>query len=90
MLLALATSENVWSLMKRTLFHAKAVYKSGRGLLRKLYDVYQEHGTTSSPSFFEFLRTTPSLNETTTATMNQMFFDTINPHEHDPRDKIEK
>lgn len=58
--------------------------------MRKSHGLYQERDTTSSLYFSVFLLTAPSANETTTASMEQMFFTPMFLHEHDPCNRSEK
>lgn len=89
-LLLLITSECVWSPMKHNLFYTPSSYKIGRDLLHELHSLSQKKDTTGSTSFSAFLRTALPANETTTASMKLMFFDTMRFHEHDPHNKMKK
>lgn len=61
-------SDYDWNPMKLDLFHTPTCDKSRSDLLRELLCPHQDRDTNNSPSFFEFLHTAPSENETTTAT----------------------
>lgn len=61
----------------------------GRGFLREIQSHYQERDHTSIYFFLVFLPTVPFTNETTTAMMEQIFFDTIRFYDHDLRNKTE-
>lgn len=73
--------------MKQNVFRVPSFKKSQKGLPCELHDLYQKRQTTSSTSFSAFLRTTTFANETTTATMEEMFFNTMRLHEHIPSEK---
>lgn len=85
-LLVCAASEYVRNPMKQHLFHYPSFYKSGRSLLCDLHGLFQEHD--KQLSFFAFLCRPPFANETTSATIEQMFFIATHRHEYDPREKI--
>lgn len=78
-LLVRAASGYVRNRMIEHSFHALSFHKNEKGIMRELHGLHQKLETTSSPSTTAFLRTASYANETTTAIMEQMFFNTMKP-----------
>lgn len=73
--------------MKHNPFHHSFLVENEKGLLRELHELYQERATTEFSSFFAILRTTPSANRTTTASLVQMVIRTTHVLDHEPLEK---
>lgn len=57
---------------------------------RELHGLFQEQENTKRLSFSTFLFIAPCAKKATTTSLEQMFFNTVHLHGHDPRDKLEK
>lgn len=89
-LLVRAARYCVWDPSKPDLFHGPCFHESGKALLRQLHSLYKELCTDGSHSFSTFLCSAPSANEAVTASVEQIFFNNMRPHQNDSHYKAEK
>lgn len=84
------TNKFVRNLIKHNLSYDPSFYKSGGGLICNINSLYLESDTTCRPLCPAFLRTASFASETTSATMEEIFFKSISLNLYGPLDMMAK